>query len=179
MQFDIAHHGDILSRTPAILRSMLDGLDQQMWTHADYGTDTWSAHDIVGHLVFGDQTDWIPRARIILNQGEAQSFEPFDRTGHRMMCKECSLDDHLDLFTSLRAENLATLKTMPITEETLALTGVHPAFGTVTLNQLLCAWVVHDLHHIGHISKAIAHQLKDEVGPWAAYLSILDSPAPR
>lgn len=178
MHFDLERDAAVLARTPGIVRALLADLDPA-WTHARYGEGTWSPHEIVGHLVFGEQTDWIPRAHRILDHAEAAPFDPFDRAGHLPMCRAKSLSELLDLFASLRAENIAALRAMPLRPADLARRGRHPAFGAVTLEQLLCTWVVHDLHHIGHICKAMAHQHRTEVGPWSAYLSILDPPQPR
>ncbi len=179
MNFDLDRDADVLARTPAIVRTLLGGL-YPAWTHANYGENTWSPHDIVGHYIIGEQTDWIPRAKMILDAaGGPPTFVPFDRAGHHALCRDKSLSELLDLFESLREKNIAELRTLPLTPDNLTKPGVHPDLGPVTLEQLLSTWVVHDLHHIGHICKALAHQHKAEVGVWTAYLSILDPPRPR
>ncbi len=178
MGFDLARDGGVLERTPRVVRAMLEGVDDSL-TLADYGPGTWSAHQILGHLIFGDQTDWIPRARLILAGDPSVVFEPFDRAGHDAMCREKPLGELLDDFDSVRAERLDDLRGLELNPAQLEMRGVHPALGEATLGELLCAWVCHDLHHIGHIAKAIAHQHKRDVGPWTAYLSILDPPKPR
>lgn len=183
MPFDLARDASILARTPGVIRAMLSDLDPA-WTHTDYGPSTWSPHEILAHYIFGDQTDWIPRAQIILahegdDDGSIPTFEPFDRDGHHALCESHALATLLDMFDSLRAANVSTLKSLSLTPDNLARRAIHPALGEVTLDQLLCTWVVHDLHHIGHIAKAMAHQHRGDVGPWSAYLSVLDPPAPR
>lgn len=181
MPFDLVRDSAILARTPDVVRSILGDLDPA-WSHAHYGPATWSPHEIVGHYVFGEMTDWIPRAQLILASAGGDgvpTFESFDRDGHTTMCREKTTDALLDEFASLRAQNVATLESMPLTPENLTRRAQHPELGPVTLDHMLCAWVVHDLHHIGHICKALAHQHKGDAGPWSAYLSILDPPAPR
>jgi hypothetical protein len=178
MEFKINESGQILARTPRVLRTLLDGLADE-FAYANYGAGTWSPHEVVGHLIHGEKTDWMPRARLILERGDAEIFQPFDREGHRPMCAEKTLTELLDLFGTLREANLVELRLMPLTPENLSRRGRHPAFGPVTLGQLLATWVVHDLNHISQISKALAFQHYREVGPWEAYLSILAPPSPR
>jgi hypothetical protein len=178
MEFNLERDIEVLSRTPTVVRSLLEGLPPA-WTHADYGPGTWSPHQVVGHLIWGEQTDWLPRARIILKHGESKAFEPFDRNGHAALCTDKSLTELLDLFESLRTQNVAALRELPLTPANLAKRGRHPALGVVTLAQLLATWVVHDLNHIAQICKAMAYQHKAETGPWERYLSILAPPAPR
>jgi len=168
----------LLARTPSVLHALLGGLADQ-WTKADYGPDTWSPHQVVGHLIFGERTDWIPRARLILEHGESRPFEPFDRNGHVDLCRRHSTTELLDVFEQERRASLEVLRSLPLTPKNLARRGIHPALGTVTLDQLLCAWVVHDLNHIAQVCKALAYQHKLDAGPWEAYLSILAPPAPR
>ena len=178
MQFSLDDAMVMLERTPRTLRVMLNDLPER-WTHANYGPDTWSPHQIVGHLIFGELTDWIPRARRILEHGENKAFDPFDRAGHEPLIKGRTMTGLLDEFETRRAESLEALRTMRPTETDLDRVGRHPALGPATLRNLLAAWVVHDLNHIHQVAKALAHQYGDEAGPWKAYLSILSPPAPR
>lgn len=168
----------ILSRTPRVLRVLLDELPAY-WLTSNYGEGTWSPHQVLGHLIWGENTDWIPRARLILTHGESRPFEPFDRAGHDALCREKSTPELLDLFDAARAASLQSLREMALTPADLDRRGLHPAFGPVTLGQLLATWVVHDLNHTAQICKAMAHQNRPAVGPWEAYLSILSPPAPR
>lgn len=163
---------EILTRTPAIVTSMVEGLTDA-WTQVDEGEGTWNAYEIVGHFVFGEETDWIPRAQIILEHGEARPFTPFDRTGFVKYIGK-PISELLSIFHELRKKNVEKLKEMNLTDEQLELTGVHPEFGQVTLGQLISAWVVHDLGHIAQIARVMAKVHKDSAGPWAKYLPILD-----
>jgi len=174
MEFDLARSVEILSRTPLTLQSMLSGLSDE-WVHSDYGEGTWSPFDVVGHLIHGDKTDWIPRARIILEHGESRPFEPFDRNAHRESNLTRSIGELLEEFASMRAANLEILADLRLDEDRLSLTGAHPELGRVTMRQLLAAWVVHDLHHIGQIAKGIARQYTAAVGPFSDRLGILGS----
>jgi uncharacterized damage-inducible protein DinB len=172
MEFQLEQAVEILSRTPAILSSLLQGLSAE-WILRNEGTDTWSPFDVVGHLIHGEETDWIPRAKIILEHGESKPFEPFDRFAQFERFKGKSLDELLDTFSQLRQRNLEILQQMNLTPDKMALKGIHPEFGSVTLKQLLAAWVVHDLNHIGQIVRVMSRQYAEAVGPWKAYLSIL------
>ena len=178
MEFNLDGTGQILARTPQVLRTLLQGLPTAL-VHANYGAETWSPHEVVGHLIHGEKTDWIPRVRLIMNQGDAVPFEPFDRNGHTALCREKTIDELLDLFEALRKANLAELRAMCLGPTDVARRGRHPALGAVTLAQLLATWVVHDLNHIAQICKGLAFQHHSEVGPWEAYLSILAPPSPR
>lgn len=173
MKFELAAGTAVLERTPRTLRAMLAGLPDA-WTRATEGPDTWSPYDVVGHLVHGERTDWIARAEIILAQGPERRFEPFDRTAMFHESRGKTLENLLDEFARLRARNLATVAGWRLTDEQLALRGEHPAFGTVTLRQLLATWVAHDLSHVAQIARVMAKQYRDEVGPWRAYLPIMD-----
>lgn len=173
MDFDLTHGLAVLERTPAALREMLHGLDAA-WIDATEGPDTWSPFVIVGHLIHGERTDWIPRAQIILAQGESRRFTPYDRFAQFSESQGKSLDDLLDEFARLRAENLTTLAGWRLTDVQLALEGEHPAFGLVSLRQLLATWVAHDLGHIAQTARVMAKQYRDAVGPWREYLPILD-----
>jgi hypothetical protein len=175
MEFDLSHALAVLERTPATLRALLGGLPEA-WTTADEGPGTFSAVDNVGHLVHGERTDWIPRARLILAQGPERRFAPFDRFAHRAEGAGRSLAELLDTFATLRADNLATLRAWRITPRELALVGEHPALGTVTLGQLLATWVAHDLGHVAQTARVLAKQYREAVGPWRAYLPVLDRP---
>jgi hypothetical protein len=160
----------LLARTPAMLDALLRGLPA-FWTRSNEGGDSWSAFDIVGHLIAGERHDWIPRARIILEHGEASPFDPFDRLAQFRESEGKSLDQLLDEFAQLRRENLAELQRL--NPEQLAQRGKHPALGVVTLSQLLATWAVHDLTHLHQLSRVLAYQYRDEVGPWIAYLGVL------
>lgn len=165
----------ILRRTPATLAALLRGLPEA-WTTSGEGPDTWSAYDIVGHLLHGEETEWLARIQIVLEHGEARPFDAFNRTAMFEKYQGYSLDQLLAAFEQARASSLATLSEWQITPEKLALRGTHPALGTVTLSQLLSTWVVHDLNHIGQIVEVMAHQYGEAVGPWSAYLAILTRP---
>jgi len=179
--FDLAHARTLLARTPATLDALLRDLPEP-FVHADEGPDTWSPFDVVGHLIHGERTDWLVRAKLILQPGGPHPFEPFDRFAQQGASEEHSLDELLDTFAALRAENLRGLDALGITESdpstssghVLDREGVHPDFGPVTLRQLLATWVAHDLGHLAQISRALAKVYRDEVGPWRAYLPVLD-----
>ncbi|MCB1217198.1 DinB family protein [bacterium] len=172
MKYDINESIAILERTPAVLHSLLSGLPG-CWTQATEGGESWSAYDILGHLIHGERTDWIERTQRILEHGESKPFEPFDRFAQFADSQDKSLDQLLEEFAALRAANIARLREMAISEEQLPLKGSHPALGTVTLSQLLATWTVHDLGHIYQIVRTMAAQYKAEVGPWVEYLRVL------
>ena len=172
MAFNLTDGAAVLERTPATLRAMLHGLPAS-WTDATEGPDTWSPFTVVGHLIHGERTDWIPRARIILAQGPDRTFAPYDRFAQFTESEGKSLASMLDEFADLRAGNLSTLKQWQLTEAHLSLQGTHPALGTVTLKQLLACWVAHDLGHIVQVARVMARQYRDEIGPWTAYLSVM------
>jgi hypothetical protein len=179
MNFDLDLSIDVLARTPATLRALLNGLTDS-WTRETEGPDTFSAFDVVGHLIDGEETDWIPRARIILARGQSLRFERYDRFRHRARNAGRSLESLLDEFAELRAGNLALLRSWRLTSRELDLPGEHPSLGPVTLRQLLAAWVVHDLGHIAQTGRVMAKQYYGEVGPWVPYLPVLtDHPVPR
>jgi hypothetical protein len=164
---------EVLERTPRALRSMLGGLSDP-WLRADQGPDTFSPADVLGHLIHGEETDWMPRARLILERGEAQPFTPFDRFGFRERYGGRPADELLDVFAELRERNLRALRDLGLDAGRLALTGRHPALGRVTLAQLIAAWVVHDLGHLRQVARVMAGRYRDAVGPWREYLRILD-----
>jgi DinB superfamily len=171
--FDLGHGLAVLERTPAVFRAMLAGLDPA-WTDATEGPETWSPYVIVGHLIHGERTDWIPRAQIILAQGANRRFTPYDRFAQFHESKGKSIAQLLDEFERLRADNVRTLAGWKLTDAQLALTGEHPEFGSVTLRQLLATWVGHDLGHIAQTARVMAKQYRDAVGPWRAYLPVMD-----
>src|SRR5882762_7533770 len=171
-EFNLAEAIAVLSRTPAALDALLRGLPD-IWVRGNEGKDTWSAFDIVGHLIVGERTDWMPRARIILEKGEARVFDPFDRFAQAKESEGKSLGQLLEEFARLRRENLAALQALSLQPEDLARRGVHPELGVVTLAQLLATWAVHDLTHVHQLSRVMAHQYRDAVGPWIAYLGVL------
>ncbi|MGH9324476.1 MAG: DinB family protein [Vicinamibacteria bacterium] len=175
MSFDLDFSIEVLSRTPAALEALLGGLSDR-WLDADEGPETFSSRDVVGHLIFGEETDWVPRIRLILSTGEEVPFEPFDRFGFRKEIEGRSMADLLAELARLRDENLLYLRSLALTPKDLARKGRHPALGPVTLDQLIASWVVHDLGHIRQIVRVVAHQYEEAVGPWKEYLSILDRP---
>ncbi len=173
MDFDLHHGLAVLERTPAVLRALLAGLPD-VWTRPNEGPETWSPREVVGHLIEGERSDWIPRARIVLAQGPSTAFTPFDRTAHqRSMRAGDSIEDLVETFARMRAESLATLRDWKLTPAQLRLTGVHPEFGRVTLEQHLATWVAHDLGHVVQITRTMARQYREAVGPWRAYMSAL------
>jgi hypothetical protein len=179
MQYRIDSASDILGRTPGTLRELLDGLGEE-WLRATEGPGTFSPFDVVGHLIDGEETDWIPRARIILAPDPNPAFEPYDRFRHRARNAGRTLASLLEEFARLRAANLDLLRSWHLTEAQLDLPGEHPALGRVTLRQLLAAWVVHDLGHLAQVSRVLAKQYRGEIGPWVPYLPVVtDHPAPR
>lgn len=173
MDFDLTKGMAVLERTPGTLRAMLDGLPPE-WTEATEGPETWSPYVILGHLIHGERADWIARAQIILAQGADRRFTPFDRFAQFRESQGKSLAALLDEFSRLRAVNVSILERWRLTDAQLALEGEHPAFGPVTLNQLLATWVAHDLSHIAQTARVMAKQYRDAVGPWRAYLPIMD-----
>jgi DinB superfamily len=171
-EFNLDDAIPVLTRTPATLNALLRGLPN-IWVHGSEGEDTWSAFDIVGHLISGERTDWMPRVRILLEYGEARPFDPFDRFAQSKENQDKSLEQLLDDFARLRSENLAALQALNLQPEDWRRRGRHPALGVVTLSELLATWAVHDLTHIHQLSRVMAHQYRDAVGPWSAYLGVL------
>jgi DinB superfamily len=172
MEHQLRHTMSLLSCTPGALDALLRDLPDT-WTLQNEGDNTWSAVDVVGHLIHGDKTDWIPRARMILQSGENQTFEPFDRDGHKRESRDRSLDQLLNEFARVRSDNLSELRALNLRPEDLERRGRHPALGVVTLSQLLATWAVHDLTHLHQISRVMAHQYQEAVGPWSRYLGVL------
>lgn len=171
-QFQLDEAIAILERTPSTFRALLAALPEP-WITSDEGPETFTAFDNLGHLIHGERADWIPRARVILAQGENRRFEPFDRFAQKRESAGKTLAQLLDEFAELRAANLATLRGWQLTEQQLELTGEHPALGTVTLRQLLATWAVHDLGHIAQTARVMAKRYRLDVGPWQEYLPIL------
>ncbi len=179
MRFDLEQSVDVLRRTPGTLLALLGDLDEA-WSRATEGPDTFSPFDVVGHLIDGEETDWIPRARIILARGPNPVFEPYDRFRHRARNAERTLSSLLEEFARLRAANLELLRSWHLTEADLDLEAAHPSLGRVTLHQLLAAWVVHDLGHIAQVARVMAKQYREAIGPWVPYLPVVtDRPTPR
>ncbi|HEX8735439.1 MAG TPA: DinB family protein [Pyrinomonadaceae bacterium] len=172
MNFQIEQAVEILSRTPEVLKAMLGNLSGD-WTMNAESAETWSPFDVVGHFIHAEETDWIPRAEIILAQGENLTFEPFDRFAQFEKSKGKTLSELLETFAVLRGKNLETLRRMNITPDKLQLKGIHPELGEVNLEQLLSTWVVHDLTHIRQIAIVLARKYAENVGVWKEYLSIL------
>ena len=178
MPFDLTLGTLVLARTPATLAALLRDLPPE-WSDVREGPDSFSPFDVVGHLIDGEETDWIPRARLILARGPDPRFEPYDRFRHRRRNVGRTLESLLAEFARLRSDNLALLGSWALGPEDLALGGVHPSLGPVTLDQLLASWVVHDLGHVAQIARVMAKQLRPAVGPWLPYLPILtDRDAP-
>jgi hypothetical protein len=172
MEHDLQDTISLLSRTPAFLNALLRDLPET-WTLRDEGENTWSALDVVGHLIHGERTDWMQRARIILQFDEAQAFEPFDRFGLVREIQGKSMGQLLDEFARLRVDNLGELRALNLGQEDLDRRGLHPALGVVTLSELLATWAAHDLTHLHQISRVMAHQYREAVGPWSRFLGVL------
>ncbi|HEU0253741.1 MAG TPA: DinB family protein [Pyrinomonadaceae bacterium] len=172
MEFKLNQAKEVLSRTPATLNTLLRPLSES-WVLGNEGPETWSPYDVVGHLIHGEETDWIPRAKLILQHGEDRAFEPFDRVAMFEKSKGKSLAELLDDFERARAGSLRELDALALTPALLEKRGRHPELGVVTLKQLLATWVVHDLGHVSQVVRAMSKQYSEAVGPWRAYLSIL------
>src|SRR5437868_5430628 len=172
MEPNLQHTMSLLTRIPATLNALLRDLPET-WTLGNEGAETANTFDIVGHLIHGERTDWMPRARMILQFGETKSFEPFDRWGQERESKAISLAQLLDEFARLRSENLNELRGLDLRQEDLERRGKHPALGVVTLSELLATWAAHDLTHLHQISRVMAHQYREAVGPWTKFLGVL------
>ena len=172
MHFDLDKTIKILERTPAVFKALFYELDAN-WATINEGPRTWSAYDILGHLIHGEQTDWIPRAEIILCDGYNKTFEPFDRFAQEKLSQGKTMEDLLEEFASLRESSLNQLKSWKLSEEDLDKKGVHPDLGEVSLKQLLATWTVHDLAHINQMSRAMVKHYANDVGPWKNYIKIL------
>ena len=172
MEHDLQQTISLLTRTPAALNSLLRDLPET-WTMRNEGEGTWTVFDVIGHLVHGERTDWISRAKMILQFGESRTFEPFDRLGQIRESQGKSIQQLLDEFARLRSENLREVTVLNLGPDALQLRGRHPVFGSVTLSELLATWAIHDMTHLHQISRIIAYQYLDTVGPWSAYLGVL------
>jgi hypothetical protein len=173
VNFDLKGAVAVLERTPGVLRSLLAGLPED-WTRSNEGPETWSPFDVVGHLIDAEETNWMVRAHVILDQGPDRRFPAFDRIRHLSANKGRTLGELLDRFAELRSRNLAELSGLRLSPTQLRLTGEHPEFGSVTLEQLLSTWVVHDFNHIAQVTRVMAKQYREAVGPWQAYLPVLN-----
>ena len=173
MHFELEHARQVLQRTPATLHSLLSGLGDA-WVTGTEGPETWSPYDIVGHMLHGEKTDWIARAQIILARADDRRFAPYDRFAQFRESEGRTLEELLADFAAHRHRNLDTLASWSLTEEQLEWEGEHPAFGAVTLRQLLSTWVAHDLGHLAQITRVMAKQYREAVGPWRAYLPVMD-----
>lgn len=172
MEQQLEHTILLLSRTPAVLNTLLRDLPDT-WTQGNEGENTWSAFGVVGHLIHAERTDWVPRVKVILEFGENQAFAPFDRAGHAREIQGKSLGQLLDEFAGLRSQNVEALRGLRLSKTDLNRRGRHPALGAVTLSQLLATWATHDLTHLHQISRIMAHQYRESVGPWSKYLGVL------
>ncbi len=172
-QFRLNEAVELLRNTPGALRALLDQLSDT-WVDCNEGADTWSPRDVVGHLIHGEEEDWIPRVRIILEQDRARTFDPFDRFALKQRVANKTLGELLDDFAGMRQRNLEILAGLDLASEQLALQGSHPEFGPVTLAQLIATWAAHDLSHICQLARTMAKRYDRAVGPWKAYLSILN-----
>jgi hypothetical protein len=172
MQFTLDRAVEVLSQTPRALGGLLGGLTD-FWTKSNYGPDTFSPFDVVGHLIQAEKHNWMPRVRVILDHGDTKPFPPFDRYAMFEADEGRVMEDLLAEFSDLRTRDLADLTALRLTDADLDRPGRHPDLGGVTLRQLLASWVVHDLGHLHQVAKAMAHQYRDEVGPWRQYLTIL------
>jgi hypothetical protein len=173
MSFTLVSAIEVLERTPLVIEEMLQGLSTD-WVMNNEGPDTWSPYDVVGHLIHGEKTDWLPRMEIILSDIDNKKFVPFDRFAQFKESKGKSLQQLIDEFKELRKNGIEALRSKKLKEEDLDKTGIHPEFGIVTLRQLLSTWVVHDLNHIAQIARVMAKKYTNETGPWRAYLPILN-----
>lgn len=179
MNFDLSLSVDILRRTPAVLQALLTGADRA-WVRGTEGPETFSPFDVVGHLIDGEETDWIVRARIILAQGPSPRFDPYDRFRHRARNAGRTLESLLEEFGQVRTANLELLRSWHLTAAELDLPGEHPTLGRVTLRELLAAWVVHDLGHLAQVARVMAKQYRADVGPWGPFMPVLtDHTTPR
>ena len=172
MEHDLQDTLSLLTRTPGALDALLRDLPE-MWTSRNEGENTWSPFDVVGHLIHAERTDWMPRVRMVMQFGGAQAFAPFDRWGMARETQGKTLGQLLDEFAHLRSENLGQLRALNLQRADLERCGRHPALGVVTLSELLATWATHDLTHLHQISRVMAHQYREGVGPWSAYLGVL------
>jgi hypothetical protein len=172
MEQNLQYTISLLARTPAAINALLRDLPEA-WTSQNEGENTWSAFDVVGHLINSERTNWMPRAKMLLQFGDTQAFEPFDRFSQVRQSEGKSLGELLDEFARLRAENLSELRAMNLAQRDLERRGRHPALGVVTLSELLASWAAHDLTHLHQVSRIMAHQYREAVGPWSRFLGVL------
>ncbi|SDJ79115.1 DinB family protein [Sediminibacillus albus] len=172
MNFVMEEAIQILERTPDTLMHFLSGLSET-WLHSNEGEGTWNASEVIEHLIEGEKNNWIPRLETFLNEGESNPFPPFDRYAHLTKGTDRAMQQKLLEFKQIRAENISKLRTLVDQEVLLERKGTHPAFGEVTLRELLSTWVVHDLTHISQIVRVMAERYRTDVGPWKEYLGIL------
>ncbi|HMF65140.1 MAG TPA: DinB family protein [Edaphobacter sp.] len=172
MEHNLQQTMSLLTRTPAALNALLRDLPET-WTLQNEGENTWTVFDVVGHMAHCERTDWMPRAKMVLQLGESQTFAPLDRGGHTQESQGKSLEQLLDEFAQLRSENLSELRALNLHKADLKRRGRHPTLGAVTLSELLATWATHDLTHLHQISRIMAHQYRDPVGPWKQYLGVL------
>jgi len=172
MKHNLENSIAVLERTPAVLDAMLRGLPEA-WTMANEGEGTFTVFDVIGHLIHGERVDWMGRAKMILEHGEGRTFERFDRWGHQRECEGKTLEELLEEFARLRRKNLDDLRAWSLGESELEKCGTHPGFGRVTLSQLLATWPAHDMTHLHQISRIMAHQYREAVGPWREYLGVM------
>ncbi len=173
MKFSIDTALEVLERSPVVLDALLSNLSDE-WIYSNEGDNTWSPFDVIGHLIHGEKADWVERLNIIYRDGKNKTFEPFDRFAQFEDCKGKSMSQLLNEFKTLRQQNITYLKTLNLTDKDFNLKAAHPSLGEVSLMQLLATWVTHDLGHIAQISRVMAKQYKDEVGPWREYISVLN-----
>jgi hypothetical protein len=172
MEHELENTIALISRTPATLNTLLRDLPED-WTHRNEGEDSWSAYDIVGHLIHGEKTDWLPRTRRLLEHGENIPFDKFDRLAQRRESQGKTLPQLLDEFARLRAENISALRALNLTRTDLAKRGMHQVLGSVTLSELLATWAAHDLSHLHQLSRVMAYQYRETVGPWTKFLGVM------
>ncbi len=172
MKFNLKRSIEVLERTPFTVEALLKSISKE-WSSGNEGTETWSPYDVLGHLIHGETTDWIARLEIILHDKGDKKFKPFDRFAQFEESKGKSLKKLISVFKALRKKNIKILKSKKLKAGDMQKTGIHPKFGTVTLEQLLATWTVHDLSHIAQITRVMAKQYREEVGPWQEYLPIL------
>lgn len=172
MEQNLSHSIALLTRTPATLNTLLRDLPET-WTSSNEGENTWTVFDVVGHLIQGERTDWMPRAKRILESGESKPFDPFDRFAQTRESQGKPLPQLLDEFALLRADNLNELRTLDLQPQDFQRRGRHPALGVVTLSELLATWAAHDLTHLHQISRIMAYQYREAVGPWSKFLGVM------
>ncbi len=172
MEHNLQHTIAILRNTPSALNSLLRDLPE-FWTTRNEGENTMTIFDVIAHLVYLEHTDWMTRAKVILEHGETRAFDPVDREGGKRISDGKALPDLLDEFAKARAANIVDIELKNLTSADLARNGKHPALGAVTLSQLLATWAMHDMTHLHQISRIIAHQYRDAVGPWSKYLGVM------